>query len=256
MSQSFEEKRIMAAERLGITSDGIPRHIAIIMDGNGRWAQQQGKPRFMGHREGGKIVEDVMQYCVDIGVECMTLYSFSLQNWKRPVEEIEFLMHLYAMYLEGIRPILAKNRVRLVHLGQRERLPKTVLDALDGTLEFTKDNDGMVLALALNYGSRTEIVDAVKKIAEDVKNGKTNIDDIDEELFESNLYTAGLRDPDLLIRTSGEQRISNYLLWQISYSEFYITDAMWPDFDSNEVDKAILAYANRARRFGDVKANK
>lgn len=254
MSQSFEEKRVVAAERLGIVSDAIPRHIAIIMDGNGRWAQQKGQPRFVGHREGGKIVEDVMQYCVDIGVECMTLYSFSLQNWKRPVEEIEFLMHLYAMYLEGIRPVLTRNRVRLVHLGQRERLPQAVLDALDGTIEHTKDNDGMVLALALNYGSRTEIVDAVKKIATDVKDGKISVDNIDEELIGNSLYTAELADPDLLIRTSGEQRISNYLLWQISYSEFYITDTMWPDFDSNEVDKAILAYAHRSRRFGDVKA--
>ena len=256
MTQSFEEKRVQAAERLGITSDGMPRHIAIIMDGNGRWAQQKGLPRFMGHREGGKIVEDVMQYCVDIGIECMTLYSFSLQNWKRPKEEVEFLMHLYAMYLEGIRPILARNRVRLAHLGQREKLPQTVLDALDGTLEFTSKNDGMVLALALNYGSRTEIVDAVKKIAADIKDGKLEIDQIDDDVIGGNLYTAGLPDPDLLIRTSGEQRISNYLLWQISYSEFYITDTMWPDFDSKEVDKAILAYANRNRRFGDVKTSK
>jgi undecaprenyl diphosphate synthase len=254
LNQSFEEKRIITAQRLGIVSEAIPRHIAIIMDGNGRWAEEKDLPRFMGHREGGKIVEDVMQYCVDIGVECMTLYSFSLQNWKRPVEEVEFLMHLYAMYLEGIRPILTKNKVRLVHLGQRQRLPQTVLDALDGTIEHTKNNDGMVLALALNYGSRTEIVDAIKKIAADVKEGSIQIDQIDEQMVDRSLYTAGLPDPDLLIRTSGEQRISNYLLWQISYSEFYITNTKWPDFDSEEVDKAILTYANRSRRFGDVKS--
>lgn len=210
----------------------------------------------MGHREGGKIVEDIMQYCVDIGIECMTLYSFSLQNWKRPKEEVEFLMHLYAMYLEGIRPILDRNKVRLAHLGQREKLPQTVLDALDGTLKYTSGNDGMVLALALNYGSRTEIVDAVKKIAADVKDGRLSIDRIDEDLFSSKLYTAGLPDPDLLIRTSGEQRISNYLLWQISYAEFYITDTMWPDFNSDNIDQAILAYAHRNRRFGDVKSVK
>jgi undecaprenyl diphosphate synthase len=226
------------------------------MDGNGRWAQSRGLARFQGHREGAKGVEAVIQYGVDIGLECMTLYSFSLQNWKRPTEEVEFLMHLYSMYLEGIRPILMKNRVRLVHIGRREPLPEHVLKALDATVEFTSKNDGMVLALALNYGSRTEIVDSTRKIAQAYKDGSITLDEIDSQCISDNLYTAGLPDPDLLIRTSGERRISNYLLWQISYAEFYITEKMWPDFGTEDIDLAIQSFTQRSRRFGDTKAAK
>ena len=255
MSQTFEQKRKYIAEKLAISTDVIPRHLAIIMDGNGRWAEQRDLPRFMGHREGGKNVETVMQYCSDIGIESITLYSFSMQNWKRPVEEVEFLMHLYALHLEGIRPVLMKNNVRLVHLGRRDGLPQQVLDALDGSIELTSKNEGMVVALALNYGSRAEIVDAVKKIAHDCKDGKLAVADIDSQCVSDNLYTAGMPDPDMLIRTSGEFRISNYLLWQISYSEFYITDTMWPDFGPEEIDIAIKTFADRSRRFGDVKAD-
>lgn len=254
MSQTFAQKRELTAERLGIGPEAIPRHIAIIMDGNGRWAESRGLPRFQGHRQGTKSVEDVIQYGVDIGIECISLYSFSLQNWKRPPEEVEFLMHLYAMYLEGVRPSLMKNHIRLVHLGRRQPLPQNVLEALDGTLEMTAKNDGMVLGLALNYGARTEIVDAVRRIAQDYKDGKITLDHIDTQCISDNLYTAGLPDPDILIRTSGELRISNFLLWQISYSEFYVTDKMWPDFGSDDIDLAIRSYAQRSRRFGDTKA--
>lgn len=254
MTQTFDQKRQQTAEKLGITPESIPRHIAFIMDGNGRWAQSRGLARFQGHRQGAKSVEAVIQYGVDIGLECISLYSFSLQNWKRPPEEVEFLMHLYAMYLEGIRPTLMKNRVRLVHLGRREPLPNHVLEALDGTIELTSGNDGMVLALALNYGSRTEIIDSTRKIAQAYKDGNITLDQIDSQCVSDNLYTAGLPDPDLLIRTSGEWRISNFLLWQVSYAEFYITDKMWPDFGTDDVDLAIKSFAQRSRRFGDAKA--
>lgn len=254
MSQTFAQKRELTAEKLGISPDAIPRHIAIIMDGNGRWAQARGLERFEGHRQGSKVVEDIIRHSVEIGIECISLYSFSLQNWKRPTEEIEFLMHLYAMYLEGVRPTLMENRIKLVHLGRRQPLPQNVLDALDGTVEMTVQNDGMVLALALNYGARTEIVDAVRRIAADCKDGKINLDQIDNQCISDNLYTASLPDPDILIRTSGEQRVSNFLLWQISYSEFYITDKMWPDFCTGDIDLAIKSFAQRSRRFGDTKA--
>jgi undecaprenyl diphosphate synthase len=254
LNQTFAQKRQLAAEKLGISPDAVPRHIAIIMDGNGRWAQARGLERFQGHRQGAKSVEEIIKYGVEIGIECISLYSFSLQNWKRPAEEIEFLMHLFAMYLEGVRSNLMENNIRLVHIGRREPLPQNVLDALDGTVEMTAQNDGMVLALALNYGARTEIVDAVRRIAADYKDGKVELDEIDHQCISDNLYTASLPDPDILIRTSGEQRISNFLLWQISYSEFYVTDKMWPDFTSDDIDLAIKSYAQRSRRFGDTKA--
>lgn len=254
LTQSFEQKRVRAAKRLGIGLDSIPRHIAIIMDGNGRWAQNRGLNRFEGHSEGGKIVEKIALHCVDIGIECLTLYSFSMQNWKRPSEEVDFLMYLYSKYLEEIKPILMDNSVRLVHLGQKEKLPDSVVDALDDTIKTTSDNKGMVLGLALNYGSRTEIMDAVKKIAAEYKDGKLSLDQIDQDCFSNHLYTAGLPDPDLLIRTSGELRISNFLLWQISYAEFYVTETLWPDFSNEDMDAAISAYARRLRRFGDVKS--
>ncbi len=257
MSQAdFEDKRRDTAKRLGISSDAIPRHIAIIMDGNGRWAQQRGLPRMSGHEQGGKAVQIVAQHCVDIGIEYLTLYSFSMQNWKRPEEEVNFLMHLIAAYLEGIRPNLMRDNVRLLHLGRRERLPQMLLDALDETMEITGVNDGMILGLALNYGAREEMTDAVKAIAEQCRDGSLKPEQIDEACISGHLNTAGWNDPDLVVRTSGEMRISNFLLWQISYAEFYVTETLWPDFSPEELDKAVLAYAGRNRRFGDIKAAK
>jgi undecaprenyl diphosphate synthase len=255
-AQSFDEKRSVTAARLGIHPDAIPRHIAIIMDGNGRWAQQRGLPRMSGHEQGGKAVQIVAQHCVDIGIEYLTLYSFSMQNWKRPEEEVGFLMHLIAAYLEGIRPNLMRDNVRLLHLGRRERLPQMMLDALDETMEITGINNGMVLGLALNYGSREEMADAARAIAQECRDGKLDPEDIDEACFGRHLNTAGWRDPDLVVRTSGEMRISNFMLWQISYAEFYITETFWPDFSPEELDKAVLAYAARNRRFGDINAVK
>lgn len=250
---SFEDKRKQAALRLQLEPDGIPRHIAMIMDGNGRWATERGLPRFQGHEQGAKIVESIATHCVDCGVEYLTLYSFSMQNWKRPKDEIDFLMYLYAAYLEGIRPKLMELNVKLAHIGRRDPLPQEVLDALDGTMHATRNNTGMTLGLALNYGSRTEIADAVRALAQEAKDGVIEPQAIDEDDISSHLYTAGWHDPDLIVRTSGEMRISNYLLWQISYAEFYVTDLYWPDFTPEELDKAILAFARRQRRFGNVK---
>jgi undecaprenyl diphosphate synthase len=223
------------------------------MDGNGRWAQKRGLPRAHGHREGAKTVEKIAQYCVDFGIECLTLYSFSMENWKRPKIEVDALMYLYTEYLTNIRPTLMKNNVKLVHLGHFERLPREVQIAITKTMEITENNTGMVLALALNYGSRVEIIDAVKKIASEYKAGKLKLKQIDEDCISNHLYTAGLTEPDLLIRTANEMRISNFLLWQISYSEFYVTKTFWPDFKRRDLEKAILTYAKRDRRFGMVK---
>lgn len=256
MQKGQLQKLQESAVRFGIEPQQMPRHIAIIMDGNGRWATKRGLPRFEGHRQGGKTVERIVQHCLELGIECLTLYSFSLQNWKRPKEEVDFLMWLYAQYLVKIRPMLMDNNVRLVHLGLASQLPESVQTALSETVAMTASNTGMALALALNYGSRTEIVEAVKKIAQKCKDGTLTVEAIDEACVNDHLDTAGLPDPDLVIRTSSELRISNFLLWQISYSEFYVTETLWPDFDKADIDQAVAAYAGRSRRFGDVAPKK
>jgi undecaprenyl diphosphate synthase len=253
LQKSFEEKLIKTAKRLGLLPEQMPRHIAIIMDGNGRWAQKKGLPRAAGHRKGGKTVETIALRCVDFGIESLTLYSFSIENWKRPQTEINGLMHLYSQYLVGIRPTLTKNDVKLIHLGRSAQLPLAVKKELAKTIEMTAGNTGMILALALNYGGRTEIADAAKKIAQEYKSGKLCLKDIDEQCISQHLYTVGLAEPDLLIRTANEMRISNFLLWQISYSEFYVTKTLWPDFKKADLEKAIRAYAKRTRRFGTIK---
>jgi undecaprenyl diphosphate synthase len=249
---SIAEKRQKSAGRFGLDVSQLPRHVAIIMDGNGRWAQKRGLPRFEGHREGAKTVEKIVNHFVEIGIEYLTLYSFSIENWKRPKSEVGFLMNLYERYLVHIRPMLMKRDVRLVHLGEHRDLPAAVRKELNESVRMTANNKGMVLALALNYGGRAEIIEAVKDISRKYKNGKLKLKDIGEECIGAHLYTAGLPDPDLLIRTSNEMRVSNFLLWQISYSEFYVTKTLWPDFGKADVKKAILAYAKRSRRFGDV----
>jgi len=253
LQSSTEEKLKQTAKRLGLAPEQMPRHIAIIMDGNGRWAQKKGLPRTEGHRQGGKRVEKIAQCCVDFGIESLTLYSFSIENWKRPKTEVNSLMHLYTRYLVEIRPTLMKNNVKLIHLGQLAQLPQAVKTELAKTMKITAGNTGMTLALALNYGGRTEIIDAAKKIAKKYKNNKLRLKDIDEQCISQHLYTAGLAEPDLLIRTANERRISNFLLWQISYSEFYVTKTFWPDFKKADLEKAILDYAQRSRRFGSIK---
>lgn len=250
--ESSEEKLGKIAERLGVTLEQMPRHIAIIMDGNGRWAQKKGLPRIEGHQRGGKTVETIALCCVAFGIESLTLYSFSIENWKRPKSEVNALMHLYAQYLVGIRPTLMKNNVKLIHLGRLDQLPSAVKTELSRTIAETSVNTGMTLALALNYGGRTEIIDATKKIAQEYKDGQLRLEDIDEQCIEQHLYTAGLAEPDLLIRTANEMRISNFLLWQISYSEFYVTETFWPDFKEADLEKAMLTYAQRSRRFGTI----
>ena len=252
MPKSFEEKLKKTAKRLGVKPEQMPRHIAIIMDGNGRWAQKKGLPRHEGHRRGGKTVEKIAQCCVDFGIGSLTLYSFSIENWRRPRAEVNALMHLYAQYLVGIRDTLMKNNVRLAHLGRLAQLPASVRAELVKTVEMTANNTGMILALALNYGGRTEIADAAKIIAQEYKEGRLRLRDINEQCVSQHLYTAGLAEPDLLIRTANEMRVSNFLLWQISYSEFYVTKTLWPDFKKSDLEKAIQSYAKRARRFGTV----
>ncbi|MEZ6193141.1 MAG: isoprenyl transferase [Phycisphaerales bacterium] len=230
----------------------LPRHVAIIMDGNGRWAQAQGRDRTYGHRKGGERIRPLVTECAKLKLEALTLYSFSTENWTRSQQEIDFLMGLYVEYLIAERDDLQTNNIRFVQVGRREGLPQQVLDELDKTVELTRNNTGLTLALALNYGSRTEITDAVRAIAEKVKAGKLDPDAIDENTVASHLYTAGLPDPDLLIRTAGEMRLSNYLLWQISYAELYVTDICWPEFDLPQLHKAFEAYTQRKRKFGGV----
>ena len=241
------------ANRLGVPLEHMPRNIAIIMDGNGRWAEKKGMPRVEGHREGGKTVERIALDGVDLGIESLILYSFSIENWKRPRDEVDALMQLYTQYLIGIRPMMMKNKVRLIHLGRLTRLPLELKKELAKSIEMTADNNGMVLGLALNYGGRTELVDATRKIAQEYKSGELGLEDINEDCISRHLYTAGLTEPDLLIRTANEMRVSNFLLWQISYSEFYVTETYWPDFKKVDMEKAILAYAQRTRRFGTIK---
>ncbi len=252
MQQSFEEKRAKTAERLGISAEYMPRHIAIIMDGNGRWAQKRVMPRIMGHRQGGKVVEKMALAGVDIGLESLTLYAFSTENWKRPKVEIEGLMKLYTQYLVGIRTMMMENNVCLLHLGQRENMPENLLKELDQSVEMTAGNDGMILGLALNYSGRNELIDVAKKIAVQYKAGQLALEDIDEECIHGNLYAPSIGELDLLIRTANEMRVSNFLLWQISYSEFYITETLWPDYKKADLEEAILAYVQRIRRFGNV----
>jgi undecaprenyl diphosphate synthase len=255
MEEHFRQKQKAAAERLGISPQRIPRHIAIIMDGNGRWAQKKHLPRAEGHRQGGKAVERIAQHCVNLGIECLTLYSFSTENWKRPKDEVATLMYLYTRYLAEIRPTLMKNNVKLIHLGRLVPLPPQVTTELAKTVEMTAGNTGMTLALALNYSSRVEIVDAVRAIATECGDSRLQIDDIDERCITQHLYTAALAEPDLLIRTANEMRVSNFLLWQISYTEFYVTETLWPDFEGKDLEDAIRAYAKRQRRFGDIKSH-
>ncbi len=251
--ESFKEKVERTAKRLRLAAEHIPRHIAIIMDGNGRWAQRRTLPRVEGHRRGAKTAERVARYCADFGIQSLTLYSFSIENWKRPKAEVNALMQLYSQYLVGIRPKLMKNNVRLVHLGRLAGLPDGVKTELVKTIQLTAGNTGMKLALALNYGGRAEIVDAARRIAQEYEKGQLRLKDINESCIGEHLYTAGLSDPDLLIRTANEMRVSNFLLWQISYSEFYVTKTLWPDFNKASLEKAILAYAHRDRRFGGIK---
>jgi len=240
---------------LGLPREKLPRHIAIIMDGNGRWAKGRGLPRIRGHEQGAKSVRAIVTHCARLGIEALTLFSFSTENWKRPRDEVDFLMDLYVRYLIAERDTIMGNNVRFLHVGRREGLPASVLSEMDQTVTMSRENTGLKLCLALNYGSRDEIVDAVRKIARDVRAGRVQPDDINEPLISGSLYTAGLSDPDLLIRTANERRVSNFLLWQISYAEIYVSETLWPEFTPADMDIAIKDFAARERRFGDVGAS-
>ncbi|MGD9790914.1 MAG: isoprenyl transferase [Phycisphaerales bacterium] len=236
----------------GVSPARIPRHIAIIMDGNGRWAQQRGFPREFGHRNGVRVVREVLTECNALGVEVVTLYSFSLENWKRPADEVRALMELCKAYLDGEREEMIRENIRFRTIGRRDGLPAEVLAAIDRMTAETAHCTGSTLCLAINYGSRAEIADAARAIARDAALGRLDPESVDESVFESRLSTAGLPDPDLLIRTAGEMRVSNYLLWQISYAELFVTEVLWPDFAAGHLHEAIREYAGRSRRFGGI----
>lgn len=229
-----------------------PRHIAVIMDGNGRWAQRQGLPRIEGHRRGVASVRAVTEECARLKIEQLTLYCLSSENWKRPQHELDFLMHLLEQYLVEERAVLLREQIKLSVIGRRDGIPHSVQAEMDRTIEMTAGHTGLNLCLAINYGSRSEIVDAVRSLAVDVRAGRLEPSAIDEELLAARLYTAGMPDPDLLIRTAGEMRISNYLLWQVSYAEFYVTDVCWPEFHEAELHAAIREFAARNRKFGGL----
>lgn len=239
-------------QHLGLPREKLPRHIAIIMDGNGRWAKSQGLPRICGHEQGAKTVRAIVTHCARLGIEALTLFSFSTENWKRPRDEVDFLMDLYVHYLIAERDTIMDNNVRFLHVGRREGLPASVLSEMDQTVAMSRENKGLKLCLALNYGSRDEIVDAVRNIAERVLVGRLTPSAINESEISNSLYTAGLPDPDLLIRTANERRVSNFLLWQISYAEIYVCETLWPEFTFADLDAAIKDFATRERRYGDV----
>jgi undecaprenyl diphosphate synthase len=238
-----------------IAPERLPRHVAIIMDGNGRWAKSRGLPRFAGHRAGAKTVRLIVEECARLHLQQLTLYSFSTENWNRPPEEVALLMDLYVEYMRSQRQLLIDNNIQFVQIGRREGLPPLVLEELQNTLDATRTNTGMTLCLAINYGSRGEITDALRAIAHEVKAGRLDPAQITEQTISDHLYTAGMPDPDLLIRTAGEMRVSNYLLWQISYAEFFVTDIFWPEFGIEQLHHALREFAGRSRRFGGLDKN-
>jgi len=233
-------------------SASVPRHIAVIMDGNGRWANSRGLPRKAGHRAGAEAVREAVEICQDLGIEYLTLYAFSSENWNRPQDEVDSLMKLLERFLKTKAREIAKKNVRLKAIGRLNLLPERVRRELDQVVEDTKNNDNLTLVLALSYGSREEIVDAAKIIAQKASSGEISPEDIDGDTISKHLYTSEIPDPDLLIRTSGELRLSNFLLWQLSYAEIFISQRNWPDFRKEDFQQAVQEYARRNRRFGRV----
>lgn len=230
----------------------MPKHVAIIMDGNGRWADRRGLPRIEGHKAGVESVREAVELCGELKIQVLTLYAFSTENWKRPPFEVNALMRLLIDQLSEQTPELNSKNVKIKVIGDINRLPKRVINEISRSIDATKENTGLILNLALSYGGRQEIVKATRAIASDIKNGILNPNDIDEKVFSKYLYTSNLPDPDIIIRTSGELRISNFLLWQCAYSELYITEVLWPDFRKKDFLLALLSYQNRKRRFGGI----
>ncbi len=231
----------------------LPEHIAIIMDGNGRWAKQRGKPRIFGHREGAESVRSILDTCARLQIKAVTLYAFSTENWKRPEDEVSGLMQMLKLYLKKELNTVHNNNIRFQAIGKIEGLSEGIQKQIQVAEQKTANNDGTILSVALNYGGRAEIVEAMKKAFKKLSENGSSIEDFDEKDIEENLYTRGLPEVDLLVRTSGEMRISNFLLWQIAYSEIYVTETLFPDFRRAEIFKAILEFQKRDRRFGDVK---
>lgn len=240
----------IAVEKYGLDPLALPRHIAIIMDGNGRWAKSRLRPRLFGHKEGAESVRNIVTACRELGIEALTLYAFSSENWNRPEAEVSGLMSILQKFLNSELSKMQKNGIRLHCIGDIQSLPESVQAPLRAAMESTKDNTGLVLSLALSYGGRDEIRRAVKGIATAVEAGELQVDDINDDLISASLDTSILPDPDLLIRTGGEARLSNFLLWQLSYAELYFTDIMWPDFRAEQLAQAIAYFQNRERRFG------
>jgi undecaprenyl diphosphate synthase len=232
-----------------------PRHIAIIMDGNGRWARGRGLPRIEGHRRGGETVRTVTAECSRLGLEQLTLFAFSSENWRRPRKEINFLMDLYRRYITQERPTILRDNIRFTSIGRREGIPADVLAEVDRTAALSAGGTGLVLCLAVNYGSRQEIADAARRLAEEAARGRLDPATITEETFGRALHTAGMPDPDLLVRTAGEMRLSNFLLWQMSYAEIWVTETLWPEFREADLHAAIRDFAGRERRFGGLKTD-
>ena len=245
LEEKIEEKKLKK----------IPTHVAIIMDGNGRWAKKRNMPRVKGHYEGMQTVKKITKYASKLGIQYLTLYAFSTENWARPKEEVSYLMDLPEKMFTSFMPELMENNVKVEVIGVVEKLPENTRKAVEDAVEQTKNNTGLKLIFALNYGSKDEIVTAVKRIAQGATNNEYKVEEIDEQLISDNLFTKDTPDPDLLIRTSGEQRISNFLLWQIAYSEFIFTKVAWPDFVEEELYKALLEYQSRDRRFGGLNEN-
>ena len=239
-------------EQIEVTDLNLPSHIGIIMDGNGRWAKKRGLPRKAGHRQGAKTFRTITRYCSDIGIKYLTVYAFSTENWKRPQEEVDALMSLFKSYLNEALEDFKDDSIVVKFIGDKSGFNDELRELMIENEESSKDRDGMVLNIAMNYGSRDEIVRAVRNISEDVRNGKISSDDITENLFSNYLYTAGQPDPDLIIRPSGEYRISNFLLWQSAYTEFVIMNKLWPDFQKSDLDEALKIYSSRNRGYGGV----
>lgn len=235
-----------------ILNNKIPEHIAIILDGNGRWAKKRFLPRMMGHRSGAKNLEKVTKYCSELGIKCLTVYAFSTENWNRPSEEVEYLMNYPVRYIKRKIDKLVNSNVKINFIGRKDRFPIQTLEAINEAEMKTQNNNGLKLNIAFDYGSKNEIITATKEIVKEVLENKISVDDIDEKLFENHLFTKGDPKLDLLIRTSGELRISNFMLWQLSYAELYFADCYWPDFDKDELLKAIESFQKRKRRFGGL----
>jgi undecaprenyl diphosphate synthase len=249
---TFDRDTLARLAAAGLSPERLPRHVAVIMDGNGRWARQRGLPRIEGHRRGVQSVRSTIEECCRLGIGQLTLYCLSIENWKRPKAELDFLMALLHEYLLAERAEIMEQKIRFTTIGRRDGLPDSVLAEIDENIRLSRDNNGMVLCLAINYGGRTELVDACRGLAERAQRGELAPDAIDEAAISGALYTVGMADPDLLIRTAGEMRVSNFLLWQISYAELWVTDKCWPDFDTELLRQALRDYAGRTRRFGGL----